>query len=77
MRFYGVLQRIAVCYLVVGLFYIWWISGCGPRLSALVVALVGYWVLVRWVPVPGAGMPGRDIPFMDMRQNLVIWLDRR
>src|ERR1700691_4708065 len=23
MRFYGVLQRIAVCYLVVGLFYLW------------------------------------------------------
>src|SRR5580692_12642371 len=23
MRFYGVLQRIAVCYLIVGLFYIW------------------------------------------------------
>src|SRR6476646_11724853 len=23
MRFYGVLQRIAICYLVVGLFYLW------------------------------------------------------
>jgi predicted acyltransferase len=61
MRFYGVLQRIAVCYLVVGLFYLWdrrvW-----TKVAALVVALVGYWVLLRWVPVPGAGMPGRDIP---------------
>ncbi len=44
--------------------------------SALVVALVGYWVLVRWVPVPGAGMPGRDIPFMDPFTNIVNWLDR-
>jgi predicted acyltransferase len=43
---------------------------------ALVVSLVGYWVLIRWVPVPGAGMPGRDIPFMDVRNNLTNWLDR-
>ncbi|MGH9518010.1 MAG: heparan-alpha-glucosaminide N-acetyltransferase domain-containing protein, partial [Terriglobales bacterium] len=68
MRFYGVLQRIGICYLVVGLFYLWdsraWTTG-----SALVVALVGYWVLVRWVPIPGVGMPGRDVPFMDMTQN--------
>jgi predicted acyltransferase len=75
MRFYGVLQRIAVCYLVVGLFYLFdrrvW-----TKVAALAVALIGYWVLVRWVPVPGAGMPGRDFPFMDQRLNLVSWLDR-
>ena len=75
MRFYGVLQRIAVCYLVVGLFYLWdrrvW-----TKVAALAVALVGYWVLLRWVPVPGAGMPGRDFPFMDQTQNMVSWLDR-
>ncbi len=74
-RFYGVLQRIAVCYLVVSLFYLWerrvW-----PIAAALAAALVGYWVLLRWVPVPGAGLPGRDIPFMDVQQNLVSWLDR-
>jgi len=46
------------------------------KVAAIVAALVGYWILVRWVSVPGAGMPGRDIPFMDMRQNLVSWLDR-
>jgi predicted acyltransferase len=75
LRIYGVLQRIAICYLVVGLFYLWekrvWI-----HVVALVVALVGYWVLVRWVPVPGAGLPGRDIPFMDPSTNIVNWLDR-
>jgi len=75
MRVYGVLQRIAVCYLVVGLFYIW-DQRVWTKVAAVVVALVGYWVLVRWVPVPGVGMPGRDIPFMDMRNNLVSWLDR-
>jgi predicted acyltransferase len=76
MRFYGVLQRIAVCYLAVSLFYLW-NSRAWAIAAALVVALVGYWVLVRWVPVPGAGLPGRDVPFMDVRQNLVSWIDRQ
>lgn len=75
-RFYGVLQRIAVCYLAVSLFYLW-NSRAWPIAAALLVALVGYWVLVRWVPVPGAGLPGRDVPFMDVRQNLVSWIDRQ
>ena len=66
MRFYGVLQRIAVCYLAVSLLYLW-----KPRAwaiaAALVIALAGYWVLLRWIPVPGAGLPGRDVPFMDVQ----------
>jgi predicted acyltransferase len=76
MRFYGVLQRIAVCYLAVTLLYLWdrrvW-----SLAAVLVVALVGYWLLLRWVPIPGAGMPGRDVPFMDVRQNVVSWTDRQ
>lgn len=75
MRFYGVLQRIAVCYLVVGLFYLW-DKRVWTKVAALVAALVGYWILLRWVPVPGAGMPGRDFPFMDKALNLVSWIDR-
>ena len=75
MRFYGVLQRIAICYLVVGLFYLW-DNRAWTKVVALVAALVGYWVLVRWVPIPGVGVPGRDVPFMDMTQNLVSWIDR-
>ena len=42
----------------------------------VVLALVGYWILMRWVPVPGLGLPGRDIPFLDRDANLVAWLDR-
>ena len=75
MRFYGVLQRIGLCYLVVGLFYLW-DSRAWTKAAALAGALAGYWILLRWVPVPGAGMPGHDIPFMDMTQNLVSWIDR-
>jgi len=70
LRIYGVLQRIAICYLVVGLFYLWdrqvW-----TKVAALVVALVGYWALLRFVSVPGAGRA-----FLDPDMNLVAWLDR-
>lgn len=38
---------------------------------------VGIWVLMRWVPVPGFGMPGRDIPFLDKDNNWVSVVDRR
>ncbi len=75
-RIYGVLQRIAICYLVVSLFYLWdrrWQT----KVVAAVVALVGYWILMRWVPVPGAGVPGVDVPLLDKDQNLVAWLDRQ
>ena len=75
MRFYGVLQRIALCYLAVGLFYLW-DRRVSTKIVALLVALVGYWVLVRCLPVPGAGLPGRDFPFLDPNRNLVAWLDR-
>jgi len=74
-RFYGVLQRIAICYLVVGLFYLW-DQRVWTKVAALVAVLLGYWVLVRWVAVPGAGMPGRDIPLLDPDMNIVAWVDR-
>jgi predicted acyltransferase len=76
LRFYGVLQRIAVCYLVVSLFFLWdrriW-----TKVALLACVLVGYWILLRWVPVPGAGMPSRNIPLLDRDQNIVAWLDRQ
>jgi predicted acyltransferase len=76
LRYYGVLQRIAVCYLVVSLLYLWdrrvW-----TKVALLFCVLLGYWILVRWVPVPGAGVPGLDVPFLDKDQNIVAWLDRQ
>jgi predicted acyltransferase len=75
LRVYGVLQRIAVCYVAVGLFYLWdrrvW-----TKVAVAAAALVGYWILLRWVPVPGAGMPGREIAFLDPDLNLTAWIDR-
>ena len=75
MRFYGVLQRLAICYLVCGLFYLY-DQRASTKWMALAGALVGYWVLIRWVPIPGVGTPGRDVRFMDMTQNLTSWIDR-
>ena len=74
-RIYGVLQRLAVCYLVAGLFYLY-DQRAWTKWAALATALVGYWLLIRWVPIPGAGVPGHDVPFMDMTQNLTSWIDR-
>jgi predicted acyltransferase len=73
-RFEGVLQRIAVCYLAAAVL----VLGSDRRgvWIALVACLVGYWAMLRFVPVPGYGVPGRDIPFMDPEKNLVAWLDR-
>ena len=79
MRLYGVLPRIALCYLFAGLILIATMklkSRVPVLISIIATLLIGYWALLRFVPVPGAGMPGRDIPFMDQTQNLTSWLDR-
>jgi predicted acyltransferase len=76
MRFYGVLQRIAVCYLLIGLFYLF-DKRVWTKALMLIVVLIGYWALLRFVPVPGAGIPGRDVPLLDRNQNIVAWTDRQ
>ncbi len=75
LRFYGVLQRIALCYCCVALFYLWR-RDAGSKIVVLAVILIGYWCLMRYAAVPGAGFPGKDIPFLDPTQNWVAWLDR-
>jgi predicted acyltransferase len=76
LRIYGVLQRIAICYLFGSILYL-----LSRRVSLQIAlfagALTGYWILMRWVPVPGFGVPGRDIPLLDPNANLVAFLDRQ
>ena len=74
-RVYGVLPRIAICYLIVATFYLL-SPGWRNKVGVAIAALVGYWILMRYVPVPGYGVPGRDIPLLDHDANLVAWLDR-
>lgn len=75
MRLEGVVQRIALCYLVAAVLVLW--TDWRKQLVALVICLAGYWALLRFVPVPGFGTPGRDFPFMDPYRNLPAWLDRK
>ena len=75
LRIYGVLQRIAICYLIASLLYLW-DRKPATKIALIVVLLVGYYILMRWIPVPGYGLPGRDIPFLDKDANWVAWLDR-
>jgi predicted acyltransferase len=75
LRIYGVLQRIAICFLIGSVLYLW-DRRATSKIVIAVVALVGYWILMRWVPVPGYGIPGHDIPLLDPDRNLVAWLDR-
>ena len=75
LRIYGVLQRIAICFLICSFLYLW-DRRPTSKIVLVVVALLGYWALMRLVPVPGYGVPGRDIPFLDKNANIVAWLDR-
>ena len=67
-RYVGVLQRIAICYLFASLLFL----NLGKRglIVALVVLLGGYWALMSFVPVPGVGVGsfGPDA-------NLANWID--
>ncbi|PYI59670.1 MAG: hypothetical protein DMC59_05200 [Verrucomicrobia bacterium] len=74
-RFEGVTQRIALCYLAAAILVLW--SNRRGQWIALGACLVGYWMIMRFVPVPGFGVPGRDISFIDPDRNLVTWLDRK
>jgi len=75
LRIFGVLTRIAVCYLVAGL-----ICLATQRARTLLAIsaglLIGYWALMRFVPVPGLGIPTHDMPILDPDHNLAAWLDR-
>lgn len=53
LRIMGVLQRIAVCYLIVSIFYVY----MKPRTMVWVFwsLLLGYWAAMVWIPVPGYG----------------------
>ncbi len=75
-RYYGVLPRIAICYFVIATLYLL-SNGWKDKVFIAVVCLVGYWALMRFVPVPGFGVPTHAISINDHDANLTAWLDRR
>jgi predicted acyltransferase len=68
-RIPGVLQRIAVCYLSAALLFV--TTGWRMQAGVAGAALLGYWVALTLIPVPGfgAGELGKE-------GNLAAWLDR-
>jgi predicted acyltransferase len=80
LRIPGVLQRIALCYVASVALILFFprrfadgTVDLNPRaiLIAIAVTLIGYWVLMRFVPVPGYGV-GR----LDQEGNLAAYIDR-
>ena len=70
MRVMGVLQRIAVCYLAASLIYLH--TNWRQQIYIAAALLVGYWVLMTAVPVPGCEITTID----DKACNLAAYLDR-
>ena len=69
LRIPGVLQRIAVVFLISALIYLY--TGWRAQLYLLGGILLLYWVLMTLVPVPGGYAPN-----LEKETNLGAWLDR-
>lgn len=68
-RLLGILQRIAICYLITSLMFLHF--NLRGLIAAAAALLVGYWALMTFIPVPGVGA-GSYAP----DANLANWLDR-
>lgn len=70
LRYAGVLQRIGICYGIGAFIYL--NTQLRGQLIGLVVILIGYWAILRFIPAPG-GIAGD----LSMEGNLSGWLDRK
>ncbi|HET7274512.1 MAG TPA: heparan-alpha-glucosaminide N-acetyltransferase domain-containing protein [Longimicrobiaceae bacterium] len=63
LRIPGVLQRIALAYLLASVIILW--TDARGQATAAAAIVLGYWAVMAWVPVPGIGAgvwePGQDI----------------
>lgn len=69
LRFLGVLQRIAICYFAATLIFLW--GGIRRQAACIGALLLAYWLLLRFVPVPGHGAGDLSI-----EGNLAHYIDR-
>jgi len=69
-RIPGVLQRIALCYLLAAVLFLH--SGSRARLGVVVVLLTGYWAVMKLAPVPGHGAG-----VLDYSGNLAGYIDQK
>ncbi|HEY3767176.1 MAG TPA: heparan-alpha-glucosaminide N-acetyltransferase domain-containing protein [Candidatus Angelobacter sp.] len=71
MRIPGVLQRIAVVYLFASIITLW--TGARGRILWIVGLLVGYYAVMRFIPVPGCDPSG----WMTQHCSLAGFIDRK
>lgn len=69
-RIMGVLQRIALCYMIASFLFLY--TTPKARHIWLVALLLVYWAAMAWIPVPGYGAGQIDDPV----GNLASYLDR-
>ncbi len=74
-RVAGVLQRIAIAYLAAAMIMMY--TKTRGIILWILALLVGYWIAMRFIPVPGLGIPGRDILLLDPNANMSWYLDRQ
>ena len=67
-RIPGVLQRIALCYFFASLIVLR--AGLRGRILWLVGLLASYWLMMRFIPVPGVGTG-----VLEPGQNFAAWVD--
>jgi predicted acyltransferase len=67
-RIPGVLQRIAVVYLLVSLLHAY--TSLRIQVGVFLASLIGYWALMYFVEVPGIGAAN-----LEVNKNLAAWLD--
>ncbi|CAN5449499.1 lpg1661 family Dot/Icm T4SS effector [soil metagenome] len=70
LRIFGVLQRIAVCYLVTSLIFLH--TTWKQQVGIAIVLLLGYWLIMTTIPVPGCEVTS----ISDKACNLAAYLDR-
>ena len=70
LRIFGVLQRIAVCYLITSIIFLH--TSWKQQVGIGVVLLLGYWVLMTVIPVPGCDVTS----ISDKACNLAAYIDR-
>jgi predicted acyltransferase len=68
-RLLGVLQRIAICYLIAGAIYL--TTRVRGQIIWIVALLAAYWMMMKLIPVPGYGA-GR----LDVDGNFAHYIDR-
>ncbi len=70
LRIFGVLQRIAVCYLITSIIFLH--TNWKQQVGISIVLLLGYWLLMTVIPVPGCEVTTIN----DKACNLAAYLDR-